>query len=105
MVYDGTSLISYVIRAHMVYALTGDRDGSRYRSVNGQHPCRFAVTARYCGAGNGAVTRVGITQALEHFVAVQAWQVAEIHKALAEADAGDFAIAEEIAALNNKYQS
>jgi RHH-type rel operon transcriptional repressor/antitoxin RelB len=48
---------------------------------------------------------VGITQALEHFVAVQAWQVAEIHKALAETDAGDFASAEEIAALNNKYQS
>ena len=30
-----------------------------------------------------------ITQALEHFVAGQAWQVEEIHKALAEADAGD----------------
>jgi RHH-type transcriptional regulator, rel operon repressor / antitoxin RelB len=46
-----------------------------------------------------------IAQALEHFVAVQTWQVAEIHKALAEADAGDFAIAEEIAALNITYQS
>lgn len=45
-----------------------------------------------------------ITQALEHFVAVQAWQGEEIHKALAEADAGDFAIAEEIEALNNKYK-
>jgi hypothetical protein len=59
------------LRAHMVYALTGDRDSSRYRSVNGQHPCRFA----------------------------------EIHKALAEADAGDFATAEEIAALNTTYQT
>jgi RHH-type rel operon transcriptional repressor/antitoxin RelB len=46
-----------------------------------------------------------ITQALEHFVAVQAWQVEEIHKALAEADAGDFATAEEVAALNTQYQS
>ena len=45
-----------------------------------------------------------ITQALEHFVAVQAWQVEEIHKALIEADAGDFATAEEIEALNNKYK-
>jgi RHH-type transcriptional regulator, rel operon repressor / antitoxin RelB len=45
-----------------------------------------------------------ITQALEHFVAVQAWQVEEIHKALAEADAGDFVTAEEIEALNNKYK-
>lgn len=46
-----------------------------------------------------------ITQALEHFVAVQAWQVEEIRKALAEADVGDFATAEEIAALNTQYQS
>ena len=45
-----------------------------------------------------------IMQALEHFVAVQAWQVEEIHKALAEADAGNFATAEEIEALNNKYK-
>jgi len=46
-----------------------------------------------------------ITQALEHFVAGQAWQVEGIHKALAEADAGDFATAEDIAALNAQYQS
>ena len=46
-----------------------------------------------------------IMQALEHFVAVQAWQVEEIHKALAEADAGDFATAEAMAALNTQYQS
>jgi predicted transcriptional regulator len=45
-----------------------------------------------------------ITQALEHFVTIQAWQVEEIHKALAEADAGDFATAEEIEVLNNKYK-
>jgi RHH-type rel operon transcriptional repressor/antitoxin RelB len=46
-----------------------------------------------------------ITQALEHFVTVQTWQVEEIHKALAEADAGDFATTEEIDALNTQYQS
>ena len=45
-----------------------------------------------------------VTQALEHFVALQTWQIEEIHKALAEADAGDFATAEEIEALNNKYK-
>jgi RHH-type transcriptional regulator, rel operon repressor / antitoxin RelB len=45
-----------------------------------------------------------ITQALEHFVAGQASQVEEIHKALAEADAGDFATTEEMAALNTKYK-
>jgi predicted transcriptional regulator len=46
-----------------------------------------------------------ITQALEHFVAIQTWQVEEIQKAIAEADAGDFATAEDIEALNNKYKS
>ncbi len=45
-----------------------------------------------------------ITPALGHFVAVQAWQVEEIHKALAEADAKDFTTAEDIAALNNTYK-
>ena len=44
-----------------------------------------------------------ITQALEHFVAVQAWQVEEIHKALAEADAGNFATAEEIGSVRRNY--
>jgi predicted transcriptional regulator len=33
-----------------------------------------------------------------------AGEVQEIHKALAEADAGDFAAAEEIEALNTKYK-
>jgi predicted transcriptional regulator len=46
-----------------------------------------------------------ITQALEHFVAGQAWQVEAFRKALAEADAGDFATAEELAVLNTTYQS
>ena len=45
-----------------------------------------------------------ITPALGHFVAVQAWQVEEIHEALAEADAGDFATAEETAGLNTIYK-
>jgi len=45
-----------------------------------------------------------ITPALEHFVAGQAWQIEEIHKAPAEADAGDCATAEDIAALNTQYK-
>jgi hypothetical protein len=59
------------LRAHMVYALTGDRDDSGHCSVNGLHPRRFA----------------------------------EIHKALAEADAGDFATAEEITTLITTYHT
>lgn len=46
-----------------------------------------------------------ITQALEHFVAIQTWQVEEIHKALADADAGDFVTTEEIDVLNHTYKS
>jgi RHH-type rel operon transcriptional repressor/antitoxin RelB len=92
------------LQMHTVYALKGERDGGRYRSGNGPYPCRFAATARYCGSGDGRSHAWVITQALEHVVAVQAWQVEEIRKALAEADAGDFVTAEEIAALNNKYK-
>ena len=36
-------------------------------------------------------------------VAREAWQVAEIQKALLEADAGDFATDEEVAALDLKW--
>ena len=46
-----------------------------------------------------------VTQALEHFVAGQAWQVEESDRALAEADAGDCATAEALEALNTTYQS
>ena len=44
-----------------------------------------------------------INQALEEYIAREAWQVAEIRKALQEADAGDFATDEEIAALDAKW--
>lgn len=44
-----------------------------------------------------------INQALEEYIAREAWQVAEIRKALQEADAGDFATDEEIAALDTKW--
>jgi predicted transcriptional regulator len=44
-----------------------------------------------------------INQALEEYIAREAWQVAEIRKALQEADAGDFATDDEIAALDTKW--
>ena len=40
-----------------------------------------------------------IGRALEDFVAVNAWHVAEIEAGLAEADAGDFASDEEVRAV------
>lgn len=42
-------------------------------------------------------------QALRNFIDQEAWQVAEIKKAIAEADAGDFATDEEIRELDAKW--
>ena len=42
-------------------------------------------------------------QAIHDFVEREAWQVAEIKKGLLEADAGDFATDEEMAALDAKW--
>ena len=42
-------------------------------------------------------------QAIQDFVEREAWQVAEIKKGLAEADAGDFATDEETTALDAKW--
>jgi len=42
-------------------------------------------------------------QAIEDFVAREEWQIAEIEAGLAESDRGDFASAEEIAAVLAKY--
>ncbi|MDB5553190.1 MAG: hypothetical protein JWL86_3174 [Rhizobium sp.] len=42
-------------------------------------------------------------QAIEDFVAREEWQIAEIEAGLAEADAGDFATAEEVSAVAAKY--
>lgn len=44
-----------------------------------------------------------INQAMQEYIAREAWQVAEIQKALKEADAGDFATDEEMAALAMKW--
>ena len=44
-----------------------------------------------------------IQEAMREYIAREAWQVAEIRKALQEADAGDFATGEEMAALDMKW--
>jgi predicted transcriptional regulator len=46
-----------------------------------------------------------VTQALEAFVAEQAWQIEEIKRGVAEADAGDFASAEEVEAVFTKWDN
>lgn len=42
-------------------------------------------------------------QAIQEFVSVNEWQINEIKKALAEADAGDFATDEEVQQVMNKW--
>lgn len=44
-----------------------------------------------------------INQAMEEYIAREAWQVAEIRQALKEADAGDFATDEEMAKLDANW--
>ena len=44
-------------------------------------------------------------EALERYLEVEAWQVAEIRKALQEADAGDFASEEDLAAVMKKHEA
>ncbi|MEJ2793205.1 ribbon-helix-helix protein, CopG family [Iodobacter sp. LRB] len=43
-------------------------------------------------------------QAIRAFVEQEAWQIKEIKAALHEADAGDFASDDEVAALSEKWQ-
>lgn len=44
-----------------------------------------------------------INQAMREFVEREFWQVAAIQKAVQEADAGDFATSEEVAAIDAKW--
>ena len=45
-----------------------------------------------------------VSQAIDNFLEVQAWQIEQTRNALAEAEAGDFATDEEIESLNNRYR-
>ena len=45
-----------------------------------------------------------INQAMEEYIAREAWQVAEIRQAIKESDEGDFATDEDVAALDAKWE-
>jgi RHH-type transcriptional regulator, rel operon repressor / antitoxin RelB len=45
-----------------------------------------------------------VNRALERFVESEAWQIEEIKRGLAEADAGDFASEAEVAAIFEKWR-
>lgn len=42
-------------------------------------------------------------EAIQRYLELEGWQIGEIRQALAEADAGDFASDEEVAALKTRY--
>jgi predicted transcriptional regulator len=44
-------------------------------------------------------------EALKQYLDLEAWQIGEIRQALTEADAGDFATDDEVAAVKAKYAS
>lgn len=44
-----------------------------------------------------------VNQAMEEFVAREAWQITKIEKALKEADAGNFATESELDAMDKKW--
>ena len=44
-------------------------------------------------------------EAIREYIANNEWQVAEIHAALQEADAGDFATDKEVAAIAKKWKT
>lgn len=44
-------------------------------------------------------------EAIKAYVESNEWQIAEIHQALQEADAGDFATVDEVHALNQKWKA
>jgi RHH-type transcriptional regulator, rel operon repressor / antitoxin RelB len=46
-----------------------------------------------------------IERAIEDYVSLQAWQVAEIKRGLQEADAGDFATDDEVEAVFRKWMN
>lgn len=43
-------------------------------------------------------------EAIRHYIDVESWQIAETIKAISEADAGDFATDDEVAAVMSKWR-
>jgi len=60
---------------------------------------RLEALAKAMGCTKGFL----VAQAVEAYLEVQSWQVEEIHRAIQEADAGDFATDEEARELHAKW--
>ena len=68
-------------------------------------PDELAIRLGALAEATGRTKSFLAVQAIQDFVEREAWQIAEIKQALLEADAGDFATDEEMAALNAKWRS
>lgn len=66
-------------------------------------PKELAVQLGELAQATGRTKSYLAVQALQDFVEREAWQVAEIKKAIREADAGDFATDEEMRDLDEKW--
>jgi predicted transcriptional regulator len=72
-------------------------------SMSMRLPAELAEQLGVLAEATGRTKSYIAVQAIQDFVAREAWQVAEIQKGLAEADAGDFATDEEMSALDAKW--
>lgn len=72
-------------------------------SISMRLPAELVAQLEALAEATGRTKSSLVTQAIQDFVEREAWQVAEIKRGLLEADAGDFATNEEMAALNAKW--
>lgn len=68
-------------------------------------PDELADTLATLAKATGRSKSYLAVDALREYVAREAWQIEEIQKALNEADAGDFASAEDVRGIANKWSA
>ncbi|WP_426237183.1 CopG family ribbon-helix-helix protein [Pseudomonas sp. TWP3-2] len=68
-------------------------------------PDELADTLANLAKATGRSKSYLAVDALREYIAREAWQIEEIQKALHEADAGDFASAEDVKAIANKWSA
>ena len=72
-------------------------------SISIRLPDKLAIQLGALAKETGRTKNALAVQAIKNFVERETWQVAEIKRGLLEADAGDFATDEELAALDAKW--
>ncbi|QZD74048.1 CopG family ribbon-helix-helix protein [Pseudomonas sp. 3-2] len=68
-------------------------------------PDELADTLATLAKATGRSKSYLAVDALREYIAREAWQIEEIQKALNEADAGDFASAEDVREIANKWSA